>query len=164
MGVCLVHEMRADLNYTRLFREYFGFFCGPGHRLFGKSGLLLKDLRGETSVSFRTDRLTDALRPVALLRAEAQLEDRVVGVSSNLEEVRRMIAAGLGIGPLPVHVANRDVEAGLLWRLPPYDNPPAIDIYVVHNPRTHLNRAERGLLDLLLGSISQVPIEDREYR
>lgn len=164
LGICLVHEMRADLDYTRLFREYFGFFCGPGHRLFGKSDLALSDLRGETSVSFRTDRLTDALRPVALLRAEAELEDRVVGLSSNLEEVRRMIAAGLGIGPLPIHVAQRDVETGMLWRLPPYDKPPAIDIYVVHNPRTHFNRAERGLLDLLLERISQVPIAEREYR
>ena len=162
-GICLVHEKHAKLEYTRLFREYFGFFCGPGHRLFGKRGLKLFDLRGETSVSFHTDRLTDALRPVALLRAEAQLDDRVVGLSSNLEEVRRMIVAGLGIGPLPLHVARRDVEAGLLWRLPPYESPPAIDIYVVHNPRTHLNRAEKNLLDLLLTRIDEVPIALRDY-
>jgi len=162
-GICLVHEKHAKLEYTRLFREYFGFFCGPGHRLFGRSGLNLSDLRGETSVSFRTDRLTDALRPVALLRAEAELEDRVVGLSSHLEEVRRMIVAGLGIGPLPIHVARRDVELGQLWRLPPYDNPPAIDVYVVHNPRTHFNRAERGLLDLLLARIHEVPVSARDY-
>ncbi len=162
-GVCLVHEKRSNLEYTRLFREYFGFFCGPGHRLFGRSGLTLADLRGETSVSFRTDRLTDALRPVALVRAEAQLEERVVGLSSNLEEVRRMITAGLGIGPLPIHVAKRDVELGLLWRLPPYESPPAIDIYVVHNPRTHFNRAERGVLDLLLAGIRKTPMEARDY-
>ncbi len=162
-GICLVREKRSDLEYTRLFREYFGFFCGPGHRLFGRAGLELADLRGETSVSFRTDRLTDALRPVALVRAEAQLEDRVVGLSSNLEEVRRMITAGLGIGPLPIHVARRDVEQGLLWRLPPYESPPAIDIYVVHNPRTHLNRAERGMLELLLAGIRETPMEARDY-
>lgn len=162
-GVCLVREKHAKLEYNRLFREYFGFYCGPSHRLFGRSGLTLADLRGETSVSFRTDRLTDALRPVALIRAEAQLDDRVVGLSSNLEEVRRMISAGLGIGPLPLHVARRDVEAGLLWRLPPYDTPPAIDIYVVHNPRTHLNRAEQGLLDSLLELLRNTPIEARDY-
>jgi DNA-binding transcriptional LysR family regulator len=162
-GICLVREKHVKLEYNRLFREYFGFYCGPSHRLFGKGGLTLADLRGETSVSFRTDRLTDALRPVALIRAEAQLDDRVVGLSSNLEEVRRMITAGLGIGPLPLHVARRDVEAGLLWRLPPYENPPAIDIYVVHNPRTHLNRAEQGLLDLLLEQLRTTPIEARDY-
>lgn len=162
-GVCLVHDRHEKLLYRRLFREYFGFFCGPSHRLFGVSGLTMADLRGETSVSFKTDRLTDALRAVALIRAEAQLDDRVVGVSSNLEEVRRMIVAGLGIGPLPVHVAARDVADGQLWRLPPYDSPPAIDIYVVHNPKTHLNRAEQGFLDLLHRRIDELPIERRDY-
>ncbi|MFC6486852.1 LysR family transcriptional regulator [Nitratireductor sp. GCM10026969] len=164
IGICLVHEKRAQLDYLRLFREYFGFFCGPHHRLFGKRGLNLTDLRGETSVSFKTDRLTDALRPVALIRAEAQLDDRVVGVSSNLEEVRRMIVAGLGIGPLPIHVAARDVEAGLLWRLPPYETPPAIDIYVVSNPHTRFNRAEQSLLSMLKNRIAEVPFAERDYR
>lgn len=163
-GVCLVHEKRAQLDYLRLFREYFGFFCGPRHRLFGKSGLGLADLRGETSVSFKTDRLTDALRPVALIRAQAELEERVVGVSSNLEEVRRMIVAGLGIGPLPIHVARSDVEAGHLWQLPPYDLPPAIDIYVVSNPSTRFNRAEENLLAMLREKIEAVPFGERDYR
>ena len=32
-------------NHPELFREYFGFYCGPGHRLFGKENLTLADLR-----------------------------------------------------------------------------------------------------------------------
>lgn len=164
LGIGLVHEKQPYLDYLRLFREYFGFYCGPDHRLFGRKNLSLPDLRGETSVSFKTDRLTDALRPVALLRAQAQLEDRVIGVSSSLEEVRRMILAGLGIGPLPVHVANRDVEAGLLWRLPPYEEPPAIDIHVVTNPGTRFNRAEASLLAMLREAVTRVPFAERDYR
>lgn len=164
IGICLVHEKQPRLHYARLFREYFGFFCGPEHRLFGRTGLSLADLRGETSVSFKTDRLTDALRSVALVRAEAELEDRVVGVSSSLEEVRRMILAGLGIGPLPIHVANRDVEAGLLWRLPPYEAPPAIDIYVVTNPSTRLNRAEQHLIAMISQRIEEIPFQERDYK
>src|SRR5690606_39150101 len=146
------------------FREYFGFYCGPRHRLFGREKLSLADLRGETSVSFKTDRLTDALRPVALLRAQAQLENRVVGVSSSLEEVRRMIVAGLGIGALPIHVAHRDVEAGLLWRLPPYDDPPTIDIHIATNPSTRLNRAEASLIAMLRDAVARVPFTERDYR
>ncbi len=164
IGICLVHEKQPRLEYTRLFREYFGFFCGPEHRLFGHKDLTMSDLRGETSVSFRTDRLTDALRPVALVRAEAELEDRVVGVSSSLEEVRRMILAGLGIGPLPVHVASKDVEAGLLWRLPPYDAPPAIDIYAVTNPGTRFNRAEQYLIAMIMQEIDKTPFHERDYK
>lgn len=164
LGICLVHEKQAQLEYVRLYREYFGLFCGPRHRLFGRKGLKLADLRGETSVSFQTDQLSDALRAVTLMRAQAELDERVVGVSSNLEEVRRMIIAGLGIGPLPIHVVRRDVDDGLLWRLPPYETPPAIDIFVVTNPSTRFNRAEKSLLALLKERIAVIPFEERDYR
>lgn len=164
LAICLVHEKQPHLDYLRLFREYFGFYCGPRHRLFGRAGLSLSDLRGETSVSFKTDRLTDALRPVALVRAQAELEERIVGVSSNLEEVRRMILAGLGIGALPLHVARKDEQAGLLWRLPPYDDPPAIDIHIVTNPRSRLNRAEKNLIAMLRETVTRVSFQDRDYR
>ncbi|KPQ05732.1 MAG: Transcriptional regulator [Rhodobacteraceae bacterium HLUCCA12] len=163
-GLCLVHQMLPQLEYARLFREYFGLYCGPRHRLFGKTGLEMSDLRGETFVSFQTDRLTDALRPVAMMRASAQIDGRRVATSSNLEEVRRMIVCGLGIGSLPLHIARTDERNDLLWRLPPYDDPPAIDIYLVWNPRAHFNRAEEGMLTLMRQSIDQTPMDERDYR
>lgn len=153
LGICLVSEAPPQLQHRVLFREHFGFFCGPRHPLFGREGLSLADLRGESFVSFKTDRLTDALRPVAVLRAQLQMYGEVVGTSSNLEEVRRMILSGLGIGPLPIHVVERDVEAGLLWRLPPYEEPPAIDIFLVTNPRANLGRAERLFIAALLDRV-----------
>ena len=162
-GLCLVHKRSARLEYKMIYREYFGFFCGPRHPLFGRHGLTLADLKGHASVSFKTDQLADALRPVALLRAQHELDDMVVGHSSHLEEVRRMIIAGLGIGPLPIHVVTRDLRDGLLWRLPPYKSPPAIDIYLVWNPHTHLNRAEEGLLTALRAAVDAKPLSARTY-
>ena len=162
-GVCLVHRRSPRLDYKMIYREYFGFFCGPSHPLFGKERLKLEDLKGHAAVSFKTDQLADALRPVALLRAQHDIDDLVVGHSSHLEEVRRMIVAGLGIGPLPIHVVTRDLRDGLLWRLPPYEAPPAIDIYLVWNPHTHLNRAEEGLLAALRDAIDAKPLSDRTY-
>ncbi|MEM5580837.1 LysR family transcriptional regulator [Roseibium sp. AS2] len=164
VAVCLVRDRNPRLEYLRLFREFFGLFCGPPHALFGKTDLTKSDLAGQSAVSFVTDRLEDALRPVTLMRAEADLEDRVVGTSANLEEVRRMIIAGLGVGPLPVHVAGRDVRDGLLWQLPPYDALPEIDVHVVWNPKAKLNRAEKALLGMLLARIRETPIEERTYR
>lgn len=163
-AICLVKERNPKLEYRRLYREFFGLFCGPPHPFFGQKGLTSSDLAGHASVSFETDRLHDVLRPVTLMRAEADLGDRIVGTSSHLEEVRRMIIAGLGIGPLPVHVAQRDVDAGLLWHLPPYDKMPEIDVHVVWNPRAKLNRAEEALLAELLTRIGETPIEERTYR
>lgn len=163
-AVCLVNEYRPGLEYRRLFREFFGLFCGPTHPLFGRSGLAMADLAGHSSVSFITDQPNDALRSVAMMRSEARLDDRIVGTSANLEEVRRMIVAGLGIGPLPLHVVREDVEMGRLWRLPPHQTPPAIDVHVVWNPRTRANRAEEALLATLLDKIEKIPMEQRVYR
>ncbi|WP_202385937.1 LysR family transcriptional regulator [Alteraurantiacibacter aestuarii] len=163
LGICLVRERDADLEYTHLYTEHFGFFCGPAHPLFGKSDLTLADMREERSVSFDTDQLNDVLRPVAMLRARASFAGQPVGVSNNLEEVRRMVIAGMGIGPLPIHVVTRDVADGLLWRLPPYDDPPAVDVSVVRHPANRLSRAEQAFWTLLSKRIEETPRDQRTY-
>lgn len=163
-AICLVHQRNPKLEYMRLYREFFGLFCGPRHALFGQRDLTRADLAGRSAVSFETDRLQDALKPVTLMRAQAELGDQIIATSSHLEEVRRMIIAGLGVGPLPLHVAARDVRDGLLWQLPPYDQTAAVDVHVVSNPRAVLNRAEQSLLDRLLARIDATPIEERTYR
>ncbi|MBA5790878.1 LysR family transcriptional regulator, partial [Escherichia coli] len=53
------------------------------------------------------------------------------GVANNLEEVRRMIVSGLGIGAIPVQIAERDVRDGILWRLPPYEDVMPIDVFLI---------------------------------
>lgn len=162
-AICLVHRRDPKIEYLRLYREFFGLFCGPPHPLFGRMGLQQSDLAGHSAVSFETDRLHDALRSVTLLRAQSELKEQIIGTSSHLEEVRRMVIAGLGVGPLPLHVVARDVEDGLLWRLPPYINPPAIDVHLAWNPKATLNRAEAALLDALKDAIRSVPISARTY-
>jgi DNA-binding transcriptional LysR family regulator len=163
LGVCLVRERLPELEYAALYTEHFGFYCGPGHRLFGRRGLRLEDLRGEQCVSFHTDQVTDVLRPVAVLRAAADFDANVAGVSTNLEEIRRMVLAGLGIGALPIHVVERDVRDGVLFRLPPYQNPPAIDIWLVRHPQARVNRAEAEFTRLLLQRLADTPFEQRIY-
>lgn len=149
LGICLTSQPLPQLHYEQLFREHFGFFCGPSHPFFGQHDLRLQDLRSASFVSFDTDHVNDALRPVAMLRGQLEPPSRLVGVSSSLEEVKRMIVAGLGIGPLPIHVAERDVKDGLLWRLPPYEDPPSVDLFLVTNPRAQLIRAEHVFLKIL---------------
>lgn len=163
-AVCLVKDHNPKLEYRRLFREFFGLFCGPPHPLFGKPDLSLRDLAGHSSVSFETDRLQDVLKPVTVMRAQAELGQKITGISSHLEEVRRMIVAGLGIGPLPLHVAARDVRDGLLWQIPPYEGLPAIDVHVVWNQAAVKNRAEDLLLQEILNAIDTTPMEERTYR
>lgn len=163
LGICLLNRRPARLQVEHIYREHFGFFCGPPHPLFGRRGLKVSDLRGCAAVSFDTDSMDDALRPVAAFRRDNELDHNVVGSSSHLEEVRRMIVCGLGIGPLPIHVVRADIEAGTLWRLPPYDAPPAVDIHLVTNPASRLSRAEEKFLATLQRGIAAASLAERTY-
>lgn len=163
LGICLPGERHPQLEYLPLYRESFGFFCGRPHRLYGRGDLTLGDLRDEAYVAFRTDQLGDALRPVALLRESERFQGPTIAMSSHLEEVKRMIASGLGFGALPLHVVERDVEDGTLWRLPPHDRPPTVDVLLVTDPGARRQRAEALLIDRLTAAVARVPIGERTY-
>ena len=163
MGICLAERKAPSLSHTMLYRQFFGFYCGTKSPLFGKKNIKIKQLRNEPLVSFQTDHEDGALRAVTQLRIKAGMAQPFTGVSSSLQEVRRMIIAGLGIGPLPLHVAQRDVEDGQLWQLPPYENLPPIDIYPINNPKLRFNRAELALYEMLMESIKSTPVELRTY-
>lgn len=164
LGICLIDRTPKGLDLQLLFREYFGLFCGPGHRLFGRTGIRLADLAGEPSVSFQTETEGGPLDAVARLRARGRLAPGPRGISSNLTEVRRMIESGIGIGALPLHVARRDVEAGKLWQVAPYRNLPAIDIFLVTNPKRSLSAPETVFLAACRDMIGRTTLEDRTYR
>ncbi|MER9094767.1 LysR family transcriptional regulator [Mesorhizobium sp. M0700] len=163
LGVCLMHERNPKLKFEPLYRESFGYFCGHQHRLFGRRGVSMRDLRAEPYVSFKTDQMGDALWPIAMLRQQEEFTGRVIGTSSHVEEVKRLIIAGLGFGPLPIHVVEDDVRNGLLWRLPPYENPPEIIVHLIYDPTARRSRAEALLLECLLAQIDATPLERRTY-
>lgn len=163
LAICLLSDPPKALETTVFYQEFFGLFCGPPHPLFGRKHLTLADLHGHAAVSFQTDRMGDALAAVTELRREVGLDTRVVGQSTHLEEVRRMIVAGLGIGPLPLHVVEEDIKLHKLWRLPPYAAPPAIDVHLAWHPKARHNRAEAAFLQQLQRLIAQTPLAERIY-
>jgi len=163
LGVCLAYERLPGLDYMPLYREHFGFFCAPGHPLFGKQGLGTGDLRELDYVSFRTDRMGDALWPIAELRQQENFSGRLLGLFSNIEEVKRLIMAGFGFGPLPIHVVEEDVRAGRLWRLPPYEHTPAVDVQIVINRAARRQKAEALFVERLVAAINRVPLSERTY-
>lgn len=163
-GLCLMQERDKELVSTPLYQQFFGLFCGPSHRLFGKLDIDHRELRGEPSVAFQTEVESGPLFLVAELRERALLNPKMKGVSANLLELRRMIVTGIGIGALPLHIARRDIEAGLLWQLPPYANLPNANLYLVTNPRRSCNPAESRLLQALDTMMSSTDLSDRTYR
>lgn len=146
LGVCggIIPDI---LTKQWLLKEDFGLFCGKSHPLFGKRNLTLNNLRGEPFVAFIADVLGgDHMSDVTALRAKASIGQFVRGRSCNVSELRRMIEIGLGIGFLPLHLAAPYEQSGSLWRLPPYDDVPNDDIYLIYNPATNFSPAERIFL------------------
>jgi len=162
-GIGLVYQKESKIEYQHLFSEYYGFFCGKGHRLFGKQNIDIKELQDEEYVSFQTDNVDGALWPVALLRTQMGLTGNVVAVSPNLEEVRQLISIGMGIGPLPIHVVEPDVSRGMLWRLPPYNDCPKIDMYIMTNKKTNYSRAEMLFLNFLKSEVNSLSKEHKIF-
>ncbi|SMY09178.1 LysR family transcriptional regulator [Flavimaricola marinus] len=163
LGVCLFQQPPAGLDARILYREFFGFFCGPAHRLYGRDDIDPAELKDENVVSFQTDELEGPLAAVAQLRRRLGMRPEPRGLSSNLPEVRRMIVANIGIGTLPVHVARKDVQSGLLWQVPPFKSLPAVDIHLLTNPKRSLNPAERRLIEMLDAELATSPLSERTY-
>lgn len=164
LGICLLQDIPKDLKALVLYREYFGLFCGPRHRLFNARSIELADIEGEPSVSFQTETEDGPLEPVARLRARARISAGWSGVSPNLHELRRMIVADVGIGALPVHVARHDVELGQLRQLPPYDGLPLIRIYLLTNPSRRLSDPESAFQSDCERMITNTGVDERTYR
>lgn len=137
-----------NLSKRELLTERFGLFCGPNHRLAGIHDVSDAELRAEPFIGFNADVLGGKhMSDVTAYRAKASIGQRVRGQSPYVNEVRRMIELGLGIGFLPLHLAEPFVAKGSLWRLPPYGQEPSAKIYLVTNSEIQLSEAEKLFCD-----------------
>lgn len=135
------------LKSRLLLSETYGLYCGRQHALAGQTEVSPSILRQQPFIGFPADILGGPhMTEVTALRARMSIGQRVRGQSGVVNEVRRMIECGLGIGLLPVHLAAPSVAAGSLWRLPPYEDCPQAPIYLVRNPAIELSSAETALL------------------
>jgi len=149
LALCLLPQPIAGLTCELLEREEFGIFCGATHPLFAKEGATMEHLRNESFVSFSCYNEGGALEPMLALGVGAGLGERIRGSSAHLAEVVRMVEAGIGIGILPVASVQRELDAGLLWRISPEGVHLGADLYLVTNPAMPLELAEASFLTIL---------------
>ncbi len=162
-GICLLSKIPRNLNSVILYREFFGLYCGARHPLFNAKEINPKDLEDEPFVAFQTEAEGGPLNAISWLRARLGLATEWRGVSSSLNEIRRLIMANIGIGALPLHVAKQDVLAGKIRQLPPYDDLPMVNIYLITNPARRQSDAEAAFLTACKAELSAVDIEERTY-
>ena len=135
------------LGKTFHIREQYGLYCGRGHRLFGVEGAALNALRGDPYIAFIADVLGGQhMNAITAVRAMGSFGQQVRAISCNVEEVLRLIAANIGIGMVPDHLAAPGLAAGDLWQLPPYELLPTTDVFRITNPNAILNPAETAFL------------------
>jgi DNA-binding transcriptional LysR family regulator len=157
-------QLPDQFDCLHIFREHCAFYCGPTHRLFGRRDLTPVDLRNEPSVSYyRPAAISYTLQTIADAHSEMQLAEPAVAVSNHMEEVRRMIVAGIGIGAIPIHIAARDERDGLLWRLPPYRPTMPVDVFMITNPRVQPSRVEQALIAVIQDLVNAKPLKERTY-
>ena len=140
---------QTGLRFDLLGYEQMAFYCARSHPLYGKDDLTLDDLKGLAYVSFESDQPGEGLGAIAQFRAEQQFWGKLVVVSSNEEEVRRLVLAGVGFGALTVEAARPFVEQGALWPLPPYEQLPTTEVYLVTPESLPLTEPEQLFVSLL---------------
>lgn len=141
-GICLLARPIVPLECRFLFREAFGIFGAPDHRLRGAGTIGLEDLKDERWVTFTAE----SLEPMVALRLGADLAGRVAVSTSSPREIRRFISVGAGIGILPLASAQRDVAEGRLWQLPVlHEGQLGADLYFICHPAAQHSPAELAL-------------------
>ena len=160
-AICYAPRKQSGLDYHHLARMPFGLYCGRSHPFHGREGLTVDDLKGSDFVSFQPARLGDDMWFDEMVLLRQRIAANPVGHSFNMREVYRMVTAGFGIALFPVPAVTGYVARGDLWRLPPYDDEPAADIYLVSNDRVTHSLPEQLFLDALKKRIEETPPEER---
>jgi DNA-binding transcriptional LysR family regulator len=107
-------ELRT--NAAKFARHPMAFVASPSHPLMKKKKVTLNDvMAANLLVRERGSGTRTAVEK--LLREEGHAAEFGSEVSSN-EAIKRMVAAGLGVGFLSVHACGLEFEAGLLATLP----------------------------------------------
>jgi DNA-binding transcriptional LysR family regulator len=130
IGISSDQLRRPQLHYDPLFREVQRAYCGRSFHLFGKHVPRLEPLENEPFVTAGID------EPLELVefRNRHGLGRRTAGSANHLDEVRRLIQLGIGIGFLPERIAEPAVAAGQLWPLGIEHAGWAANIFIITHP------------------------------
>jgi len=121
-------ELRT--NAAKFARHPMAFVASPSHPLMRKKKITFNDvMAANLLVRERGSGTRTAVEK--LLREEGHAAEFGSEVSSN-EAIKRMVAAGLGVGFLSVHACGLEFENGLLAILPMPQNPVEADWHIMH--------------------------------
>ncbi|GAB3679598.1 LysR family transcriptional regulator [Salinisphaera aquimarina] len=150
LGLCRVETKTIERRL--IIPQRYALFCGRPHRLYAHDDVDIQTLLHEDLVTFTGDQLGDTLSPLTLFRENHEFQGRLAASSSNLEEVCRLIICGYGIGFLPEGAFRKEIENGMLRKLPPPDGLADVDIHLLWNSDRPMRAAEAVFRDELLAA------------
>jgi DNA-binding transcriptional LysR family regulator len=101
------------------------------------------------------------LSPLTVFRDQRGFTGRIVAASPSLDEVRRLIFAGYGIGCLPEHIVRDDLTQQRLWRLPPEEGLADVDVDLLWHRGRKMNAAEQAFLDGMERTMQRYSLPER---
>lgn len=98
------------------------------------------------------------LEPKVVLRENTWLGNCINGIGPILEDLWRMIVAGLGIHILLLMSVKGDILGGTFWPLKTIDVPIRADVYLVHAPHNKLMPSEQRFVQKAQEMIAFDPV------
>jgi DNA-binding transcriptional LysR family regulator len=143
IGVGYDSTVRASLVYEPLFCERQQLYCSRIHPYFGRRITRLNEMKDEGFI------LTgdDEIETITHLRRRYRLGTKVSGLAEDINEARRLIVQGVGVGFLPVLSAQDEVTRGRLWPMLHADAEPTYDIFLLARAEPARDTATQLFLD-----------------
>ncbi|WP_242124882.1 LysR family transcriptional regulator [Sphingobium sp. Sx8-8] len=145
--------VRGGLVYEPLFVERQQLYCGRSHPLFGYRITRPRELADEAFVLMSEDEIES----ITQLRRRYRLGTRVTGLAGDMNEARRLILCGVGMGFLPMSAVRAEVARGALWPLLHGDFEPAYDIFLLARAEPERNTATQLFIDEVFRRIRAQP-------
>ena len=155
IGITLCRREMKNLNRIFLIPQRYALYCGKHHPLFAKEKIRKQDLLSQNFVSWFSEHLGDVLSPLAVFREAEQFTGEIVATINSIDELRRLIYNGFGLGCLPEHLARKDEIEGNLRRLPPEKGIADVPIYLVWHRQRKLKQAEVAFMEGLCATFNQ---------
>jgi DNA-binding transcriptional LysR family regulator len=127
IGVGYDSSVRSSLMYEPMLVERQQLYCARTHPMFGYRVSRLGELKDEGFV------LTgdDEIEQITHLRRRYRLGTKVSGLAEDINEARRLIVQGIGIGFLPILAAESEVAKGRLWPMLHADFEPSYEFFLL---------------------------------
>lgn len=161
LGICLCRKPVEKLERHLFLRHRYVIVCGRHHPLFAQRTVGIDDILNQNFVCFASDQLGDTLSPLTVFRDQQGFTGHIAGTSPYVEEIRRMVVAGVGLSFLPEHLIRQDVANSELKVLQSSEPVAEIDVFLTWHKARKLSSAEQAFLTAFDRFLQRVPLEVR---